>query len=67
MVFLIQGKVSEKKQRLLIIVEISKATLKNNLKEETYTLKNQRLKITQLKKAYFINVNELKLTEAELF
>ena len=62
MVFLIQGKVSEKKQRLLIIVEISKATLKNNLKEETYTLKNQRLKITQLKKANFIKVNELKLT-----
>ena len=31
------------------------------------TLKNQRLKITQHKKARFIEVNELKLTEVELF
>ena len=32
-----------------------------------YTLKNKRLKITQLEKAHFIKVNELKLTEVELF
>ena len=31
-----------------------------------YTLKNQRFKITQLEKAHFIKVNELKLTEIEL-
>ena len=31
-----------------------------------YTLKNQRLKITQLEEARFIKVNELKLTEVEL-
>ena len=34
---------------------------------ESYTLKNQRLKITQLEKAHFIQVNELKLTQLELF
>ena len=34
---------------------------------EFYTLKNQRLKITRLEKAHFIKVNELKLTEVELF
>ena len=34
---------------------------------KVYTLKNQRLKITQLEKARFIKVNELKLTEVELF
>ena len=33
----------------------------------TYTLENQRLKITQLEKASFIKVNELELTEVELF
>ena len=32
-----------------------------------YTLKNQRLKITQLDKERFIKVNELKLFEVELF
>ena len=32
-----------------------------------YTLKNQRLKITLLKKASFIKVNELKLSQVELF
>ena len=32
-----------------------------------YTLKSQKLKITQLEKAHFIKVNELKLTENELF
>ena len=32
-----------------------------------HTLKNQRLKITHLEKAPFIKVNELKLTEVELF
>ena len=32
-----------------------------------YTLKNQRLKITQLEKAHFIIVNDLKLTDVELF
>ena len=31
-----------------------------------YTLKNQRLKITQLEKARFIKVNELKLSQIEL-
>ena len=31
------------------------------------TLKKQRLKITQLEKVLFIKVNELKLTEVELF
>ena len=30
-------------------------------------LKNQRLKITQLEKGHFIKVNELKLTQVELF
>ena len=34
--------------------------------EVSYTLKNQKLKITQLEKARFIKVNELKLTEVEL-
>ena len=33
----------------------------------SYTLKIQRLKMTQLEKARFIKVNELKLTEVELF
>ena len=33
----------------------------------SYTLKNQRLKITQLQKARFIKVNELKLSQIELF
>ena len=32
-----------------------------------YALKKQRLKITQLEKVRFIKVNELKLTEVELF
>ena len=32
-----------------------------------YTLKNKRLEITQLEKARFIEVNELKLTEVGLF
>ena len=32
-----------------------------------YTLKNQRLKLTQLEKARFIKMIELKLTEVELF
>ena len=32
-----------------------------------YTLKKQKLKITQLEKVPFIKVNELKLTEVELF
>ena len=32
-----------------------------------YTLKNQRLKITQLEKAPFIKVNEINLTKVELF
>ena len=32
-----------------------------------YTLKNQRLKITQLEKAHLVKGNELKLTEVELF
>ena len=32
-----------------------------------YTLKKQRLKITKLEKTRFIKVNELKLTEVELF
>ena len=31
------------------------------------TLKKQSLKITQLEKVYFIKVNELKLTQVELF
>ena len=31
------------------------------------TLKNQRLKITQLEKARFIKENELKLSQTELF
>ena len=34
---------------------------------EKYTLKKQRLKITQLEKARFIKVNELKFTQVELF
>ena len=33
----------------------------------TYTLKKTGLKITQLEKERFINVNELKLTQVELF
>ena len=33
----------------------------------TYMLKKQRLKITQLEKVRFIKVNELKLTQVELF
>ena len=33
----------------------------------SYTLKKTRLKITQLEKARFIKVNELKLTQVELF
>ena len=41
--------------------------VKINLKMLIYTLKNQRLKITQLEKARFIKVNELKLTQVELF
>ena len=32
-----------------------------------YKLKNQILKITQFDKAHFIKMNELKLTEVELF
>ena len=32
-----------------------------------YTLKNQRLKVTQFDKARFIKVNELKLSQIELF
>ena len=32
-----------------------------------YTLKNERLKITQLEKTHFIKVNELKLSQIELF
>ena len=32
-----------------------------------YTLKKTRLKITQHEKMCFINVNELKLTQVELF
>ena len=32
-----------------------------------YTLKKQRLKITQLQKVRFIKMNELKLTQVELF
>ena len=32
-----------------------------------YTLKKQRIKITQLEKVRFIKVNELKLTQVELF
>ena len=35
--------------------------------DEMYTIKNQRLKITQLEKARFNKINELKLTEIELF
>ena len=31
------------------------------------TLNNQRLKITQFEKAHFIKVNELKLSQIELF
>ena len=34
---------------------------------EIYTLKRQRLKITHLEKVRFIKVNELKLTQVELF
>ena len=34
---------------------------------DKYTLKNQRLKITQLEKARFIKMNELKSFEVELF
>ena len=30
-------------------------------------LKNQRLKISELEKVHFIKVNELKLTEVEIF
>ena len=37
------------------------------LKQCLYTLKNQSLKITQLEKVHFIKVNELKLTQDELF
>ena len=32
-----------------------------------HTLRKQRLKVTQLEKARFIKVNELKLTQVELF
>ena len=32
-----------------------------------HTLKKQRLKITQLEKMCFIEVNEIKLTQVELF
>ena len=32
-----------------------------------YTLKKQRLKITQPEKVHFINVNELKIIQIELF
>ena len=32
-----------------------------------YMLKKQRLKVTQLEKVRFIKVNELKLTQVELF
>ena len=32
-----------------------------------HTLKKTRLKITQLEKLHFIKVNELKLTQVELF
>ena len=39
----------------------------NILDTRLYTLKNQRLKIAQLEKAHFIKVNELKLTEVEIF
>ena len=35
--------------------------------KKRYALKNQRLKVTQLEKARFIKVNELKLYEGELF
>ena len=35
--------------------------------ESACTLKNQRLKVTQLEKTRFIKVNELKLSEVELF
>ena len=37
------------------------------LKPFIYMLKKQRLKITQLEKLRFIKVNELKLTQVELF
>ena len=37
------------------------------VKWDAYTLKNQRLKITQFEKKRFIEVNELKLSEVELF
>ena len=32
-----------------------------------YTLKNRRLKITELEKARFIKMNELKVSQIELF
>ena len=35
--------------------------------QQAYTLKNLRLKITQLEKVHFIKVNDLKLTQDELF
>ena len=42
-------------------------TSRTETTENMYTHKNQRLKITQLEKAHFIKVNELKLTEVKLF
>ena len=44
-----------------------RASIKISINIATYTLKNQRLKKTQLEKARFIKVNELKVYKIELF
>ena len=42
-------------------------TVRMSRSRTLYTLKKQKLKITQLEKVRFIKVNELKLTQIELF
>ena len=55
-------------QRMSIILQCSnKKTQKKSRKYFLYTLKKQRLKITQLEKVRLIKVNEIKLTQVELF
>ena len=49
----------------LMFQEVSKKI--NGKARSMYTLKNQRLKITQLEKARFIKENELKLSQIDLF
>ena len=39
----------------------------HTIQKKMYTLRNQRLKITQLEKVCFFKVNERKLTQVDLF